>query len=34
MTAARAAHRDAMTRMGTWRAEQELRLARGGEHTE
>ena len=32
--AARAAHRAAMTRMGTWRAEQELRLARDGEHTE
>ena len=32
--AARAAHRNAMTRMGTWRAEQELRLARDGGHTE
>ena len=32
--AARDAHRAAMTRMGTWQAEQELRLARDGEHTE
>ena len=31
---ARAAHRTAMSMMGTWQAERELRLARDGEHTD